>query len=171
MARKNVSGSADLAAELANDPDEAPILTETPDDLELFRGDTFIRRSPGRPPTGNAKELISVRLSRDVVAKLREAGPGWQSQVDTLLRDALGLKLETTTFAEYVAGRRTTDSPAGDFIADARRAPTLPDAHTWSEIETYLRARGAPNVAVSAARSVWRQYCAANQRREKLEEG
>ena len=168
MAKKNVSGSPDLAAELAVDPDEAPILTESPNDLELFQGDAFVRRGPGRPPTGNAKELISVRLSRDVVAKLREAGPGWQSQIDTLLRGALGLSEEPLTFAVYVAGRRVIDTPAGDFIADAKGDSTLPDVRTWPELETYLRARGASIDAVSAARAVWHQYCAANERRVKL---
>ena len=37
------------------------------------------------------KEQISVRLDPDVIAKLREAGPGWQSRLNGLLRVALGL--------------------------------------------------------------------------------
>jgi len=34
---------------------------------------------------------ISVRLDADVLARLREAGPGWQSRINALLREALGL--------------------------------------------------------------------------------
>lgn len=72
------------------DPDEAPELTEEfLADAEVFQGDTFIRRGRGRPPTGKAKELVSLRLDSDVLAKLREDGPGWQSQVSNLLRQAL----------------------------------------------------------------------------------
>ena len=41
------------------------------------------KRGPQKAPT---KELISIRLSRDVVERLRASGPGWQSRVDTLLR-------------------------------------------------------------------------------------
>jgi len=63
------------------------------DDAEFFHGDTFIKRGRGRPPTGNAKELVSLRLDQDVLAKLREAGPGWQSQVSTLLRQALDMRV------------------------------------------------------------------------------
>jgi uncharacterized protein (DUF4415 family) len=37
------------------------------------------------------KEQISVRLDPDVLAKLREAGPGWQSRINVLLRQALQL--------------------------------------------------------------------------------
>jgi len=58
---------------------------------ELFHGDTFIRRGRGRPKSAVAKEQISVRLDPDVMAKLREAGPGWQSRINDLLRGALGL--------------------------------------------------------------------------------
>ena len=40
-------------------------------EVEHFHGNTFIRRGRGRPPTGNAKKLVSVRLDQDVPAKLR----------------------------------------------------------------------------------------------------
>ena len=74
------------------DPDDAPHLTDAMlREAEVFRGEAFVRRARGRPPTGNAKEHVSVRLDRDVIAKLREAGPGWQSQVNRLLRVSLGL--------------------------------------------------------------------------------
>lgn len=74
------------------DPDDAPRLTRAMlDSAELFQGDTFIRRGPGRPKSPAPKEQISVRLDPDVLAKLREAGPGWQSRINGLLRDALGL--------------------------------------------------------------------------------
>lgn len=70
----------------------------------MFKGDTFVKRGRGRPPTGNAKELISVRLDRDVVAKLREAGPGWQSQVNVLLRAGLGLDDPNRKAVELLGG-------------------------------------------------------------------
>jgi uncharacterized protein (DUF4415 family) len=87
-----------------DDPDDAPMLTAGQmADMEHFQGDTFIKRGRGRPPTGEAKELVSVRLDRDVVAKLREAGPGWQSQVSELLRQALRMRaMAAETMAEVV---------------------------------------------------------------------
>ena len=74
------------------DPDDAPELT--PDMLanaEVFHGDRFVRRGPGRPKADVTKEKISVRLDPDVLARLRESGPGWQSRINAALRKALGL--------------------------------------------------------------------------------
>ena len=74
------------------DPDDAPELTdEFFDNAEIFQGDTFVRRGPGRPRSAATKEQISVRLDPEVLAKLRGAGPGWQSEINVLLRRALGL--------------------------------------------------------------------------------
>lgn len=41
------------------------------------------RRGPQRAPT---KEMVSIRLSRDVLDRLRASGRGWQSRVDAHLR-------------------------------------------------------------------------------------
>lgn len=89
MTEKNNAGVQPPSSEWT-DPHDAPELTEEFfADAEVFQGDAFVRRGRGRPPTGKAKELVSLRLDRDVLAKLREAGPGWQSQVNDLLRVAL----------------------------------------------------------------------------------
>lgn len=73
-----------------HDPDDAPELTDAMvERAEVFEGAKFVRR--GRPKSAAAKEQISVRLDPDVLAKLREAGPGWQSQINAMLRQALGL--------------------------------------------------------------------------------
>ena len=87
MEKKN-----ELGAGAWIDPDDAPELTDAFfDEAEVFHGNTFIRRGRGRPKLDAAKEQISVRLDPDVLAKLREAGPGWQSQINALLRQALHL--------------------------------------------------------------------------------
>ena len=88
MRKKKSAGSADWS-----DPEDAPELTaELLARAEVFEGETFVRRGRGRPKAGATKEQISVRLDPDVVAKLREAGPGWQSQINVLLRRGLGLE-------------------------------------------------------------------------------
>ena len=43
-------------------------------------------RGPQKAPT---KELISIRLSRDVLSRFRDSGNGWQGRVDKALRDWL----------------------------------------------------------------------------------
>jgi uncharacterized protein (DUF4415 family) len=75
------------------DPDDAPELTQQAlAKGEMFEGANFIRRGPGRPKAVVTKEQINVRLDADVLAKLRESGPGWQSRINAILRDALALK-------------------------------------------------------------------------------
>ena len=43
-------------------------------------------RGPQRAPT---KQLVSLRLDRDILETLRASGPGWQSRANELLRKAL----------------------------------------------------------------------------------
>jgi uncharacterized protein (DUF4415 family) len=38
----------------------------------------------------NAKELVSLRIDRDVLARFQD-GPGWQERVNAALRKAVGL--------------------------------------------------------------------------------
>jgi uncharacterized protein (DUF4415 family) len=74
------------------DPDDAPgLIADMLNCAEAFEGNKFVRRGRGRLKTGSAREQIRVRLDPDVVAKLREAGPGWQSQINAILRRALRL--------------------------------------------------------------------------------
>ena len=43
-------------------------------------------RGPQKTPT---KERITIRLSRDVLARFRASGDGWQTRVDAALQDWL----------------------------------------------------------------------------------
>ena len=43
-------------------------------------------RGPQKAPT---KELVSIRLSRNVVASFRASGHGWQTRIDRALKDWL----------------------------------------------------------------------------------
>lgn len=71
------------------DPDDAPEWTdEMFDRAEIRIGDTIIR--PGRPK-GSAKQPVSLRLDKDVLAHFRAGGPGWQSRMNEALRKAAGL--------------------------------------------------------------------------------
>ena len=49
-----------------------------------------MKRSRGNPrmPT---KDLVSLRLGKDVLAALRASGSGWQSRANEMLRKSLGL--------------------------------------------------------------------------------
>jgi uncharacterized protein (DUF4415 family) len=41
---------------------------------------------PPRPSVPNAKELVSLRIDRDVLEYFQEGGPGWQDRINDALR-------------------------------------------------------------------------------------
>jgi uncharacterized protein (DUF4415 family) len=46
-----------------------------------------LRTLRGRPKSGTAKQLVSVRYSQEVVAYFKSTGKGWQSRMDGVLRE------------------------------------------------------------------------------------
>ena len=45
---------------------------------------------PKRPSLPNAKELVSLRIDRDVLEHFQESGPGWQDRINDALRRVAG---------------------------------------------------------------------------------
>ena len=46
---------------------------------------------PKKPAVPNAKELVSLRIDRDVLDHFQESGPGWQDRINEALRRAAGM--------------------------------------------------------------------------------
>lgn len=63
------------------DPDAQPL---TAKQLKTM---TPLRTLRGRPKSDNAKQLVSVRYSQEVLAYFRSTGEGWQARMDGVLRD------------------------------------------------------------------------------------
>jgi uncharacterized protein (DUF4415 family) len=45
---------------------------------------------PKKPSIPNAKELVSLRIDRDVLEHFQETGPGWQDRINDALRKLTG---------------------------------------------------------------------------------
>jgi uncharacterized protein (DUF4415 family) len=75
-----------------SDEEEAEIqrqIAQDSDDWAMPAGAKALRR--GRPP-GWRKEQVTVRLDKDVLAALRSPeAKGWQTRMNALLREAVGL--------------------------------------------------------------------------------
>ncbi|WP_340646114.1 BrnA antitoxin family protein [Phenylobacterium sp.] len=78
------------------DPDDAPELTnDVFARAELKDGDRILRPAQGtltkrgRPKLDNPKRQITLRLDSDLIDRLRESGPGWQSRINEILRKAV----------------------------------------------------------------------------------
>ncbi len=79
------------------DPDDAPEWTDDQFERAQFSiGGKVIRPAngtltrPGRPKSENPKKQVTLRLDQDVIEKLREGGPGWQSRANEILKKAVG---------------------------------------------------------------------------------
>ena len=45
---------------------------------------------PKKPALPGVKELVSLRIDRDVLDYIQEGGPGWQDRINEALRKAAG---------------------------------------------------------------------------------
>lgn len=70
-----------ITAAAKSDPNAQPL---TPKQLKSM---VPLRALRGRPKSGNAKQLVSVRYSPEVLAYFKSTGEGWQSRMDGVLRD------------------------------------------------------------------------------------
>jgi uncharacterized protein (DUF4415 family) len=55
--------------------------------LKQLKSMVPMRALRGRPKSKNAKQLVSVRYSREVLAYFKSTGEGWQSRMDRVLRE------------------------------------------------------------------------------------
>jgi uncharacterized protein (DUF4415 family) len=69
-----------ITAAAKADPDAQPL---SPKQLKSM---VPMRALRGRPKSGNAKQLVSVRYSREVLEYFKATGDGWQSLMDSVLR-------------------------------------------------------------------------------------
>ena len=67
------------------------IKPEEYDDLPEMTDEMFARtvfKKAGRPKSANPKQLISLRLPPDVIARWKATGPGWQTRMAERLAKA-----------------------------------------------------------------------------------
>jgi uncharacterized protein (DUF4415 family) len=67
------------------DPDDAPDLS-LPEWADKVNAAT-VRR--GRPKSDSPKTSTTIRLDADIIDRFRAGGPGWQSRINTALREWL----------------------------------------------------------------------------------
>lgn len=80
---------ADLASTTDEEDEAITRAAESdPDNLP----NTFPRKKMGRPPAAVTKEVVTIRLDRDVVAHFRASGDGWQTRLNEALRKVAALE-------------------------------------------------------------------------------
>ena len=78
------------------DPDDAPEWTdEVFDRAAIHDGSGLVKAAQGtltrrgRPKLASPKRQVTLRLDSEVIDRLRETGPGWQSRINEILRNAV----------------------------------------------------------------------------------
>jgi len=68
------------SAAISSDPETPPEISDTwVAGADLYHGEKLVRR--GRPRLENARQLLSLRLPAEVIARWRASGPGWQTRM------------------------------------------------------------------------------------------
>jgi uncharacterized protein (DUF4415 family) len=60
--------------------------------VEMRKHVAKLRAARGRPKLDNPKQLLTLRLSREVIAYFKATGPGWQTRIEETLKMAMGAK-------------------------------------------------------------------------------
>lgn len=137
--RPRPAGSAkSLSNPMAKRDDENPILddaffAEARLAREVLSADAIaaFKAKGGRPKAEQVKKPVSIRLDPDLLVALKATGPGWQSRVNGLLRDAVlsekrgknkGLKTLSTKGRSPAAGQTIKVNATRGGTAKARGA-------------------------------------------------
>jgi uncharacterized protein (DUF4415 family) len=93
-----MSVNKDITSENWVDPDDGPEWSEEHFERAAFyRNGKLVRPATGtytkrgRPRLANPKRQVTLRLDSDLLDTLRESGPGWQSRINQILREAVKL--------------------------------------------------------------------------------
>ena len=98
LAKVDATTDEEIARQIAEGPDTAPEWTEADfDRAEVWDGNKFLGhgrdfkngRRVGRPKGSGTKEMVTLRLDKDVLERFRAGGPGWQTRVNDVLRMAV----------------------------------------------------------------------------------
>ena len=86
-----VQREAACDAPVAYDPanDAGPYDPNDDEAVKAFWREASIKRGPGRPPVATKRPTLNMRVDADVLAALKATGPGWQTRINALLRDAV----------------------------------------------------------------------------------
>ena len=78
-------------APVAYDPagDAEPYDPNDPAAVAAFWSSASIKRGPGRPASQVKRPTLNMRVDADVLAAFKATGPGWQTRINALLRDAV----------------------------------------------------------------------------------
>lgn len=76
-------------APVAYDPASDPYDPNDAQAVEAYWNAATIRRGRGRPPVAVPRPTLNMRVDADVLAAFKSTGPGWQTRINAVLRQAV----------------------------------------------------------------------------------
>lgn len=71
------------------DPDVDPYDPNDEAAVATFWANATLKRGPGRPRASVPRPTLNMRVDADVLAAFKATGPGWQTRIHALLREAV----------------------------------------------------------------------------------
>lgn len=76
-------------APIAFDPQTDPYDPNDAAAVDAYWAGAQVRRGRGRPPAPVKRPTLNMRVDADVLAAFKATGPGWQTRINALLREAV----------------------------------------------------------------------------------
>jgi uncharacterized protein (DUF4415 family) len=91
---ERVKREYDANAPIPYDPEDGPYDPNDEEATEKYLSEAIIVRGPGQrgPQKTPTKQLVSLRLSQEVLEFFKAKGPGWQTRIDQTLKSAIRKK-------------------------------------------------------------------------------
>lgn len=86
---ERVRREAAADAPVSHDADSDPYDPNDETAVSAFWSRAAIKRGPGRPATEVKRPTLNMRVDAEVLAAFKATGPGWQTRINALLRDAV----------------------------------------------------------------------------------
>ena len=74
---------------IAFDPEVDPYDPNDEAAVQAFWASATITRGRGRPPIAVKRPTLNMRVDAEVLEAFKATGPGWQTRINSLLRDAV----------------------------------------------------------------------------------
>lgn len=84
-----VRREADRDLPVPFDPEVDPYDPNDEEAVTAYWTTATIRRGPGRPRVAIPRPTLNMRVDADVLAAFKATGPGWQTRIHALLREAV----------------------------------------------------------------------------------
>ena len=123
LGRLDATTDEEIARQMVED--DSPELTDEDfANAEVWHGNKFLGhgrdfkngRRIGRPKGSGTKEMVTLRIDRDILDRFRAGGPGWQTRLNDVLRVAV-----TRVGATALSSATTMTLGALDEHKEARR--------------------------------------------------